>query len=641
VPLTPVALIQSLRKVALRERSEPGRIAAHRGDPGPRSLWTSLSPVTPRRAAYWVAAIAAAAAAVHIALLLGSNPAPSVFYDELAYQKLAQSVGQTGQLALFGKQGLTYSPLYPLLLSPLYAFHLSGPTAYSAALVLNCLLFALASLPIYRIARFVLSPGRSIVAVALSSLAPLMLYSSFVMSENLAYPLFLFAVWAMLATICAPRVRADAVVLGLCALCTAARLQFIVLVPVAMAAVLLVAIADPRGTGLRRSLTNAIADHVLLAAANVVLAVAGIAAYVGSRIVSLAGQYGYLRTLPAPYPWRIASFVDEHVGGLVLSLGVIPFVGALVASALWFRRRGRPRTDAFAAVAASVTVAVIVTTAVAAYGQSFGPDLERIHERYYFYVVPLFLIAMIATLGLARSPALVRLGLAAAALGALLPTLVPFGTVINHTVGVDSFGLVIFASTGKHGAVGTIGHATLIAVLLAACLGFVYALARPRPAVVLGVLAVLFAWVSIIERNDQANAAQLAASPFFSSHRDWVDAADRGEKVPLVENPRLIQGGLGVAETAFFNVSISRLYYPCQPILSPQFGEQQVELGPGGRLLDGGAPIRAGYAVVPADGGIEGRVVAVDARARLVLVQPSGGVLRVAPGRGGLWACSS
>ncbi len=184
-----------------------------------------LPPLTPRLAALWVSAIAVIVATVHIALLFATNSAPSVFDDELAYQKLAQSLGQSGQLALFGKHGLTYSPLYPLLLSPLYAFQLSGTAAYKGALVINCLLFALASLPIYRIARFVLTPGRSVVAVAFSSLAPLMLYSSFVMSENLAYPLFLFAVWATLSTLSAPSVRADAVVLALSALCAAARLH--------------------------------------------------------------------------------------------------------------------------------------------------------------------------------------------------------------------------------------------------------------------------------------------------------------------------------------------------------------------------------------------------------------------------------
>ncbi len=373
--------------------------------------------------------------------------------------------------------------------------------------------------------------------------------------------------------------------------------------------------------------------------------VAVIAAYVGSRVIALAGQYGYQRTLPAPYPWRIYGFVDQHVGALVLTLGVIPFVGSLVAAAVWFGRRGRPRTDAFAAVAASVTIAVILATALAAYGQSFGVrpggDLARIHERYYFYVVPLFLIATIATLGLPRSNRLLLLGLAAAAVAALLPTLIPFATVINRTVGVDSFGLVIFASSGKHGVVGVIRHAALIAVFLASCLGLLYALARPKPVIVLAILALVFAWVSVIERGDQANAAHLAAGSAFSGARDWVDAADPGEQLPLLENPLPVQGGLGAVETAFFNLSVDRLYFVCRPLLFPQFGEQQLVLASDGRLLEGGVPIRARYAVVPSDHGIEGRVVAADPVAQLELVRPTGGILRVAADGRARWGCSS
>ena len=92
------------------------------------------------------------------------------------------------RLAIFGKQGLSYSPLYPLVLAPLYALHLSGPDAYLWTKIVNCFLLALAALPVYAIARYVLTPGRALVAATLSTALPLMLYSALEMSENLAYP---------------------------------------------------------------------------------------------------------------------------------------------------------------------------------------------------------------------------------------------------------------------------------------------------------------------------------------------------------------------------------------------------------------------------------------------------------------------
>jgi hypothetical protein len=50
-------------------------------------------------------------------------------------------------------------------------------------------------------------------------------------------------------------------------------------------------------------------------------------------------------------------------------------------------------------------------------------------------------------------------------------------------------------------------------------------------------------------------------------------------------------------------------------------------------------PVRAAYAVVPAGDGIEGRVVATDARAGLVLVRPKGGILRVFRELRDRWSC--
>jgi hypothetical protein len=193
----------------------------------------------------------------------------------------------------------------------------------------------------------------------------------------------------------------------------------------------------------------------------------------------------------------------------------------------------------------------------------------------------------------------------------------------------------------RKGSVEAVAHARLIAILLASCLAFIYVLARPKPAIVLGVLAAFLVWVSAIERHDQAGSSNFAERGSFSSLRNWVDDADHGQQVPLVEHPALNPFGLGELETAFFNLSVSRLYYPCTRALFPEFGEQQVEIGADGTLLSGGASIRASYAVVPTDHGIEGRVVATDRPARLELVQPAGGLLRVASGERARWSCPS
>src|SRR5215208_510733 len=67
--------------------------------------------------------------ALRIALVARVH-APTVFSVELGYAKLAQSIGQSGKLALFNNEGLSYSPLYPAVLSPIYALGASAPAAY-------------------------------------------------------------------------------------------------------------------------------------------------------------------------------------------------------------------------------------------------------------------------------------------------------------------------------------------------------------------------------------------------------------------------------------------------------------------------------------------------------------------------------
>jgi len=84
--------------------------------------------------------------------------APVIFSDELGYSKLAESIGRTGHLALFNQRGLSYSPLYPIVLSPIYALGVSAPTAYTLTKVVNAILM---SASIFRRTRSRGSPCRT------------------------------------------------------------------------------------------------------------------------------------------------------------------------------------------------------------------------------------------------------------------------------------------------------------------------------------------------------------------------------------------------------------------------------------------------------------------------------------------------
>jgi asparagine N-glycosylation enzyme membrane subunit Stt3 len=109
--------------------------------------------------------VLAGLAAVSVALraiLAGEVHGPFVFMDELGYARMAQSFAHTGHLTLFGKTGLAYSPLYPVVLSPFYALTSSADTAYESAKILNAVLMSLAVFPVYGIARSVLNRLRAV-----------------------------------------------------------------------------------------------------------------------------------------------------------------------------------------------------------------------------------------------------------------------------------------------------------------------------------------------------------------------------------------------------------------------------------------------------------------------------------------------
>ena len=379
-----------------------------------------------------------------------------------------------------------------------------------------------------------LTRDRAVLAAAVAAFAPLMLFSSLEMSESLAYPLFLFTVWATLSAVRSPGWRRDALLLALCVLCLAARLQFIVLLPAALVAILAASALDRSrpGSAPRRALRG-LREHRLLSAATAAFILLTLAAIAGTAVLSLAGRYANQQSLPLPSPWLIVKLVAWHVAGLVFAVAVIPFAGTLLAAWLWLRAPSRPEVTAFAAVSVSVTTFIVLIAAGASYGQSYahpvtGSSLPRIHERYMFYVLPLFLIAMLATTKLPRSTRLLRAGAAAALLTALLPLIIPWSSVMNDTIAIDTFGFTPFADGAPGGGIQAQPHAALLAAGSALCLGFVYVLARPNGAVLAVLVAATFVGVSVIAQGFLNVAAASATAKTLPAKSNWVDATAVG-----------------------------------------------------------------------------------------------------------------
>src|SRR5919109_1612747 len=162
-----------------------------------------------------------------------------VMTDELFYERLAISVAHGGSPLprVHGELIGNINQLYPLLLAPLFHGTLV-PQALEHAHILNAFVMSSASIPTFLLARRVTRSVRLSYAVAFLSIClPWITLSSFLMTEVVAYPAFMWAVVAVHHAIASRTPRADALMVVAIGVAVLARTQFAILVvalPVAL-----------------------------------------------------------------------------------------------------------------------------------------------------------------------------------------------------------------------------------------------------------------------------------------------------------------------------------------------------------------------------------------------------------------------
>ena len=593
----------------------------------PRSRDTAVSARTAMLALVGLVAISTVVRYVLARELHG----PFVFMDELGYQRMALSLARTRHFDLFGHTGLAYSPLYPVLLAPIYAVAHGATSAGRAVVALNALLMSAAAVPVYAIARSLLSRRLALGVAALSLVAPLMYYSALRMSEALAYPLFLAAVWALLRTLRAPGAANDALLLVAIALACAARLQHVALVPAALTAIVLVGAAAGPAGGRLRSALGELGRHRLLVGVTVAVGLAALARTLANGgTLPLAGRYAVVGNA-RPSPLRVAELFVRHLAGLDLAVGVLPFAAALVTAWLFVRRAFPRRAVPFAATALACTFCVLLEVGydaaafdlprLAAVG-----DLPRIHERYLIYLVPFFLVTLVASL---RTRPGMRVLAGAAVAAAALPAVIPYHLVVNNTIVADTFSLQVLAKVDRSGLFVPIPHARAVAVALAALLAFFWAFGVVRrPAIAVLVLVAVFAYLSSSERRRLLSAATAPDTVLPEQQRDWVDRiVSPDASVAILDAGRARP--LALRETAYYNFSVARVYSTCGGAFGSDFGERSVTVDSGGAVWIDNALVRTPYLVAASSARPRGRVLAADLPGGLVLVAPPGGVVQV------------
>ena len=492
-----------------------------------------------------------------------------VMTDELQNAELATSVARSGSPLpmIHGQSFGTSSQLYPLVIAPFYRF-LSVPEAVRASHALNTLLMASAAWPAYILARAVTGSraGAWVVAV-LTALVPWIVLTTTFLTENVAYPVFLWSVVAIHRALTAPSDKRG--LLALLALVVAffARTQFFLialLVPVALGLHELGFATLRKREGRRRlvpaasAVSAAVSRQRVLAGATLLGAAAAGALAASGRLGSILGNYGttlHGGLVPAGL-WHAAA---DHLNRVVVGIGVLPF---LLATAWLIATLIRPATkEAHSFAVLLLLLGPLLTLQVASFDLRFTPGAFA-QERYLFYLAPLLFVGMVGCLvdrGRKRLEA---------------SLLVALGLVFPWLAGLTSYGkstAIYWASPASafHGAIGTAagwlalsgdslitwGGAVAAAALAAAVLW-------GRPWVTLAVVALaLLAFCFAETRYVFARYALPAitrASAYPQTPRDWIDAAvPEGTSVALVPNPYLGPDAWWDAE--FWNKSVDRV----------------------------------------------------------------------------------
>lgn len=271
--------------------------------------------------------------------------------------------------------------LYPLALAPLFAAF-DGDVAVRLSRVVNALLFCSAAFPAYLLARFVVVDRRLAVAAGLLSISvPWLALTTALFTENLAYPLFLWVVWAVVRAVKAPSWRRDALALALICAAVLTRTQLGALV---LAYGALVAWQAWR---LRRDVLRGFPVAVALSALAVVAALAvALTGHLGAGVARALGPYvGATERGAAPTDVVLGALFE--VAAVALGVGIVPVVAALAWLPGALRRPP--------VLVGLLLCGTLWLTTLLAQGGFLGDAGE---ERYFFYGAPLVWIAALAAL---------------------------------------------------------------------------------------------------------------------------------------------------------------------------------------------------------------------------------------------------
>ena len=495
---------------------------------------------------------------------------PNYFADEYLYAELARSFVETGRPTVRGLEVVFPSLLQPILTAPAWLVD-DVWISYRLTQALGAVAMSLAAVPVFFLCRK-LGHGRTLAlgAAALALAVPDLLFSSWVLAEPFAYPLFLGSVLAGTVAIASPGRRNGLLFVGLTGLTAFARIQFLVLPVCFVTAVLVVGLRERR---VRASLREQALPLGCFALAGCAVAAAGVDRVLGLYQGALDG-----RADPLALAERVGlnGLVLAYSGGWILVPAAL--LGVVLAIA-----RPRSRAElAFGALFATTAAALLLEAGLVG-------DVGRAQERYVFYVLPLAAVAFCAYA--ARGwPSRTHLALICALLIAASAQVPLAGFTASEGKSQSPFLLAAFR---LEEAVGTPGNGSLLIAATAAVFGLVAMLLSARPAVATPVVLVLALAASAAASAgavafDSRNAASVR-SAFLPDEPSWVDRTGV-QDVTLVRAPEGVR--TEAMEQLFWNRSIRRVALLPGAGEVDHFASPRLTVGRDGTLLEKGQVLR-------------------------------------------------
>ena len=140
-----------------------------------------------------VAGIVLLAVAIRI-WLTRRIPAPWIMGDELLYSSLAKSFSEHQEMGFRQLSPWPFLSSYPVVVSPAWLAG-SMDSTYAIVKAMNAVLMSLVAIPMYIWARRLVSPVYAVLVVVLVLLMPIFVYVNEVMTENLAFPVVISALF--------------------------------------------------------------------------------------------------------------------------------------------------------------------------------------------------------------------------------------------------------------------------------------------------------------------------------------------------------------------------------------------------------------------------------------------------------------